>query len=123
MNAVRNIGFVLLAVGVLVLKGRYVGPFAEAVGNWGGNVSISFAVYFIIVASAWGRRLGRTAAFGLALLAVQTFEATNGFGLMTNVYDPLDYAANLVGVTAAVATDIAVSAWLDRRNRRRAAAT
>jgi hypothetical protein len=34
---------------------------------------------------------------GIALLVVELFEATNGFGVMTNVYDPADFVVNAVG--------------------------
>ena len=82
----RNVCFVLLGVVALALKAPYSGPLADAVQCWGGNVSASFAVYFVIAGSILGRRLGRLAAATIALLAVQLFEVTNGFGLMTNVY-------------------------------------
>jgi hypothetical protein len=41
----------------------------------------------------------------LALVIVEAFERANGFGLMTNVYDPLDLLANLVGTIAAYTID------------------
>jgi hypothetical protein len=43
------------------------------------------------------------------LLAVEAFELTDGFGVMTNVFDPADLLANLVGIAAAVAVDLAVT--------------
>ena len=41
----------------------------------------------------------------LALVIVEAFELTNGFGLMTNVYDPFDLLANLAGIIVAYAID------------------
>jgi peptidoglycan/LPS O-acetylase OafA/YrhL len=112
----RNVCFVLLGVGVLVLMARYSGPFSEAMHNWGSNVSVSFAVYFVFVISILGRRCGRLVSAALALLVVQLFEATNGFGVMTNVYDPIDFAGNLAGIGVAWATDIVASNWARRRS-------
>ena len=119
----RNVCFVLLGVAVFALKARYSGPFTEAIHNWGGNVSVSFAVYFVIASSILGRRLGRLAAAIIALLAVQLFEVTNGFGVMTNVCDPADLAANLAGVGIAVATDIVAGKLFVRRRERTAVKT
>ena len=116
----RNVCFVLLGVVALALKAPYSGPLADAVQCWGGNVSASFAVYFVIAGSILGRRLGRLAAATIALLAVQLFEVTNGFGLMTNVYDPADLAANLAGVGVAWATDFAAGRFFVRGSDRTA---
>ena len=104
----RNVFFVLLGAAALVLKGHYSGPFAETVHSYGGNVSASFAVYFLVGFSTFGRKLGRFAAAGIALLIVELFEATNGFIVMTNVYDGVDFAANLVGVALGLAIDTLV---------------
>jgi len=114
----RNVGFVLLGIAAFVLKTRYSGPFTEAVHSWGGNVSVSFAVYFMVASSIPGRRLGRFATAVVALLVVQLFEATNGFGVMTNVYDSVDFAANLAGVGVAAATDIGASKVARQRGER-----
>ena len=65
----------------------------------------------MIGVSAIGR--GSRAAAVFALLAAELFEATDGFGVMSNVYDPGDYVANAAGVLVAVAVDVAV-----RRARR-----
>jgi hypothetical protein len=117
----RNVFFVLLGVIALVLKRHYAGPFVEIVYNYGGNVSASFAVYFIAGITTFKWRFGRLAAAGLALLAVELFEATNGFGVMTNVYDRFDFVANAVGVGLALTIDIATSRMnalrLNRRER------
>jgi hypothetical protein len=44
-----------------------------------------------------------------ALLIVEGFELTNGFGVMSNVYDPVDLLANAVGVGVALAIDVATA--------------
>ena len=51
-------------------------------------------------------RLNRVAIAVLALGVVEGFELTNGFGIMTNVYDPLDYLANALGVALAYVVDV-----------------
>ena len=76
--------------------------------SYGGNLSASFAVYFIVRLSTAGR-LNRAADAVIALLIVELFEATNGFGVMANVYDPLDFAANALAVALAVAFDLFAS--------------
>ncbi len=104
----RNVFFVLLGVAVLILKRRYSGPFQEAVVSYAGNVCVSFAVYFILhLPFHVGARRLLTA--GLALGVVELFEAFDGFGVMTNVYDPVDFVANAVGVALALAVDTALS--------------
>ena len=108
----RNIFFVLFGVAALVLKRQYSGPFVEVVYSYGGNVSASFAVYFVfrIFTSGWiltfGWRYGRLVTASTALLVVGFFEATNGFGVMTNVYDPVDYLANVLGIALAYCIDL-----------------
>jgi hypothetical protein len=47
----------------------------------------------------------RLLAAAVALAAVELFEAADGFGLMANVYDPVDFAANAPGVALAVVID------------------
>ena len=101
----RNVLFVLLGVAALVLKPYYHGPLAQLLYSYGGNFAVSFAVYFLaaIAASRLGR--GRLAAAASALLIVEAFEITNGFGVMSNVYDPVDLMANAAGVGIALALD------------------
>ena len=101
----RNVLFVLLGVAVLVLKPYYHGPLAQLLYSYGGNFAVSFAVYFLaaIAASRFGR--GRFAAAASALLVVEAFEITDGFGVMSNVYDPVDLMANTAGVGVALAVD------------------
>ncbi|MBU0494179.1 MAG: hypothetical protein KKA73_24235 [Chloroflexi bacterium] len=117
----RNVIFVLLGVAALVLKRHYSGPFVEIIYSYGGNVSASFAVYFVfrIFTSSWiltsGWRYGRLVTAGIALLVVELFEATNGFGVMTNTYDPVDYLANALGIALAYWVDL-ISARLIQAN-------
>jgi hypothetical protein len=110
----RNVFFVLLGAAALVLKRHYSGPFVEIISSYGGNVSASFAVYFVVRILTSGWRYGRLVAAGIALLVVELFEATNGFGVMTNVYDPVDFVANAVGVGLALVLDTLI--WLRWRN-------
>ncbi len=98
----RNVFFALLGVAGLVLKGRYAGPYHQAVLNYGGNVAASFAVYFVVALLSLPPRFGNLLAAGLALAVVELFEALDGFGVMANVYDPVDFAANAVGVGLAL---------------------
>ena len=110
----RNVSFVLLGVAALVLKRHYSGPYVEIIHSYSGNVSASFAVYFVVRLLTSGWRYGRLVTAGIALLVVELFEATNGFGVMTNVYDPVDFVANAVGVGLALVLDTLV--WLRWRN-------
>ncbi len=100
-----RIALVLLGVAGLLAKRHYVGPLQDLVFSYGGNVAVSFAVYFLARASSPGARLGPAWAAGAALLAVEAFEITDGFGVMSNTYDPLDLVANAAGVAAAWALD------------------
>jgi hypothetical protein len=95
---IRNAFFILLGITALILKRHYSGPCMEIVNSYAGNVSVSFAIYFIVTISIFGRKYGRLAAVVIALLAVQLFEITNGFGVMSNVYDHYDLLANAVGI-------------------------
>lgn len=101
----RNVVFVLLGVAALVLLGRYSGRFGEVAGSYGGNVSASFAAYFLmrIVTAEWRHR--ELWAGTLALTAASLFEATDGLGVLSNVYDPADFMANAVGVGVAAVID------------------
>ena len=114
----RYVFFVLVGVAALVLKSHYSGPFVEIVHSYGGNIAASFAVYFVVRISTSGWRYGRLVAAGIALLVVELFEATNGFGVMTNVYDPVDFVANAVGVVLAVVLDTLVGLrWRNKLDR------
>ena len=102
----RNVFFALLGVAGLVLMGHYSGPYQQAVHSYGGNITASFAVYYMVALLPLPPRFGKLLTAGLALAVVELFEISNGFGVMTNVYDPVDFTANAVGVALALAVDI-----------------
>ena len=106
---VRNVIFTLCGAAGLLLKGQYRGPFREAIRGYCGNFAVSFAVYFLLANVPLCRKKGRLPLAGCALAVVSLFEATDGFGLMANTYDPLDYAANAAGIALAVWVDAAAS--------------
>ena len=95
----------LLGAVVLVLKRHYAGPFDEMVHSYAGNISVSFALYFVAIHLPLRNSHKRIVTAGLVLAAVELFEAFNGFGVMANVYDPFDFLANAVGVAFAWAVD------------------
>jgi len=101
---IRNLVMVLAGVFGLLLKGWLRGSLSSFVYSYLGNVTVSFAVYFL-VGFAPVPRLKRAWIAVIALLIVEAFELTNGFGVMTNVYDPYDLLANAVGIALAVGVD------------------
>jgi hypothetical protein len=101
--------FILLGVAALVLKPHYNGPLREFVWSYGGNAAVSFSVYFLVTFLPFTGGFRKLLSAGLALLVVQLFEATDGFGVMGNVYDPIDFVANAVGIGLAFAVDLALS--------------
>lgn len=107
----RNLILVLIGVAGLLLK-PHRGPWQELVSSQGGNFAVSFALYFILLTAASRHGFGRHAAAVAALLAVEVFEVTDGFGVMSNTYDPLDLLANAAGVCTAFAVDLVSSPWL-----------
>ena len=117
VRKIRSVFFVLLGTAGLVLKGHYSGPCREAVHSYGGNIAASFAVYYIVTILPSPPRFGKLLTAGLALAVVELFEALNGFGVMTNVYDPFDFAANAVGIALALAVDIVIRGIGDRVHR------
>ena len=113
---IRNVVLAVLGASVLVLKAAYSGPLEEAVYSWGGNVAVSLALYFALLNTTvrWSRP--RACAAALALLAVEAFEAADGFGVLTNVYDPVDFFANALGVGLAVLIDLGTAPLIARRD-------
>jgi hypothetical protein len=101
--------FILLGIAALVLKKPYSGPLQEVVWAYGGNVAVSFSMYFLMTFLAPTARTRRLLSASLALLVVQLFEASDGFGFMGNVYDPVDFVANAIGVGLAWVVDVAAS--------------
>jgi hypothetical protein len=112
---VRNVALAVLGAMVLVFKGAYRGPLEDAVYAHAGNVAVSFSLYFAVINATSRYRRPRLMAASLVLLAVEAFEATNGFGVMVNVYDPLDFVANAAAVVSAVIVDIASGRLLSRQ--------
>jgi len=109
----RNTFFVFLGIGGDLLKRHYSGPGWQIIHNNGGNFAVSFAVYFVATNLPLYRRSKRLVTAGLTLAVVELFEVLDGFGVMTNVYDPFDLLANLGGVALALTLDI----FLDHRRR------
>jgi hypothetical protein len=103
---IRNLVFILLGILVLLFKQYYSGPLAELVYNYGSNFSVSFALYFIGLLGFRSFPHARLSAALGAGLAVETFELTNGFGVMSNVYDPWDLLANALGIALALGVDL-----------------
>lgn len=108
---VRVSGFVLVGVAGLLARDRYSGPWQEMVRSYGGNLSVSFAVYFLAMRLKWPRGWARGMAAGAALAAVESFEAFDGFGVMSNTFDPWDFVANAAGVALAYGVDLLTEQW------------
>ncbi len=102
---VRNVSFNLLGVILLLLKSRYTGPFEILIHSYLGNISVSFAIYFLTLNIPFKIKLHKIWYACIALTVVELFELFDGFGFMTNVYDTMDLLANLVGVTIAFTID------------------
>jgi hypothetical protein len=118
----RSVVFILLGIGGLLLVFQYSGPSFNLVHSYGGNLTASFAFYFIVTPAVARVRESRVVSGLIALLVAEAFEATDGFfGLMTNVYDPLDYLVNALGVGLAVLVDVVAAYVLGRWQRRREA--
>jgi hypothetical protein len=107
--------FVLLGVGALVLKPSYQGLIQPVLASYGGNFAASFAVYFLVLIGVSRMARGRVVAAALALAVVELFEVTNGFGVMSNVYDRLDLVANAIGIGVALGIDVASQGLIDQR--------
>jgi len=101
----RNVLFVLLGISVLLLKQVYNGPGLEIVKSYSGNLSISFAVYFLICFSSDHWKQNKLITAIISLTIVELFEITNGFGIMKNVFDIFDLFVNLIGVISALVLD------------------
>ncbi len=98
--------FVLPAIALLLLKPQYTGPFRELVYSYAGNVTVSFALYFVVLKLCMSSpRFGRVIAAAVVLVCVESFELFDGFGIMSNTYDAFDLLANVVGVGLALSLD------------------
>lgn len=100
----RDLSMVFAGIACLLLKRWFAGFFGDLAFSYAGNLSASFAVFFMLSLAAVPG-LTRTMIAGIALLIVELFEWTDGYGIMSNVSDPYDYAANALGVGLAYAVD------------------
>jgi hypothetical protein len=101
----RDVIFVIIGVAALLFKSWFSDSLPDFAFSYLGNLSVSFAVYFL-VRLASHHRFNMILSAIAAIVIVEVFEAANGFGIMTNVYDQLDYVANALGVALAVAVDV-----------------
>ena len=101
----RNVVLILVGAAGLLLKRWLAASMGDVAYSHVGNVFASFAAYFIISIGASGR-FSRFALALAALTLAEAFELTNGFGFMSNVYDPFDLLANAIGVGLALAVDL-----------------
>jgi hypothetical protein len=108
-SKVRNMLFIFLGAAVFLFRGRYSGPLDEIVHAYAGNLSVSFAVYFVFANLEFPQRFKRVLAAANALTVVELFEAFDGFGIMLNTYDPIDFLVNAVGITFALLLDSKMS--------------
>lgn len=104
----RAVLLTLLGVAGLLAVRWYSGPLAGFVHGYAGNVTASFSVYFLatMASARTGRR--HVLAGAAALLVVEAFELLDGFGVLTNTYDPWDLLANALGVGVAAGVDAAL---------------
>ncbi len=112
----RNLIFIFLGVLVLLFKRYYAGPCAELFYRQGSNFAVSFAVYFIAQLGFYSLPYPRLVSAAGALLAVELFELTNGFGVMLDFYDPWDYFANALGVGLALGIDLLINRSLKKNS-------
>ena len=119
----------LLGIAGLLLVFGYSGPLFNLVHSYGGNLAASFAFYFVVrsivtfysavTPTVTHLRSNRVVSVLITLLVAELFEATDGFfGIMTNVYDPLDYWVNALGVALGVAVDVFATYVSNGRKRR-----
>jgi hypothetical protein len=95
---------VLVGVTALLIKNWFRDSMGSLAHAYLGNVAASFAVFFVVAIAA-APKLHRIWVAAIALAIVEVFELTDGFGVMTNVYDPFDYLANALGVALAGCVD------------------
>ncbi len=119
MNAymhIRNIVMVLAGVAALLAKSWFRDALGGLAHSYLGNISASFSVYFII-SIGMTHKARRLLIAAISLAIVEAFELTDGFGVMTNVYDPFDYFANVLGVALASAVDLLSARLMQARLR------
>lgn len=102
----RNVTYAVLGAAALVFKHAYAGAGELYVHAYGGNFVVSFALHFAFLGSMLRFRYPRVLAAVAVFTVVTAFEVTDGFGVMANVYDPVDIAANAAGIGFAVLVDM-----------------
>jgi len=112
---IRNVVMVLVGVAGLLSKSWFHDSIGNLAHAYLGNVAASFAVFFL-VSLAPVPKLHRVWIVVVALAIVEAFELTNGFGVMTNVYDPFDYLANSFGISLAFCADLAFTRIMQARS-------
>lgn len=103
----RRLLWVFVGVTVLLLKQHYTGPLDGIVHAYAGNFFVSFALYFLFTNLEFPLISRRLLAAAVTFAVVQLFEAFDGFGVMSNTYDPIDFLANAGG--------IALGLWVDTK--------
>lgn len=111
---IRNILMVLLGTIALLSKTWFRASIGDLGHAYLGNLAASFATFFLVTfaVSPWLHRIW--IAF-IALVIVELFELTNGFAVMTNVYDPFDYLANGIGIALAYCADLVLTRMVQRK--------
>ena len=106
-SARRTTYLIVVFLGVLVLlaKSWFSDWLPEVIIAYAGNVSVSFAIYFIFRLGS-SNKLNKVICALLAMAVVGFFELTNGFGFMANVYDPMDLIADALGISLALLADV-----------------
>lgn len=105
-SELRNVLFILPAIALFLSKREYTGPFQELIHSYGGNVTVSFALYFVVLKLCLSSpRYGRVIAAAAVLVCVETFELFDGYGFMANTYDAFDLLANVLGAGLALSID------------------
>lgn len=104
---IRNLVFVFIGCILFLLRRHYSGPLADIIHSYAGNFFVSFALYFVFINPfiQVQLRAKKVLTALLTLAVVESFEAFNGFGVMANTYDPVDFIANAVGVGFALGLD------------------
>lgn len=118
MSRLHSIILVLVGVLALLIKRWLSASLGEMAYCYLGNVSVSFSVYYLVLLGARAR-FNRVVYILIALLIVESFELTDGFGIMSNVYDQNDLMANAIGVAIALVVDVAIGRILSRTSAAR----
>ena len=114
-NVAYQVVMVLIGVVGLVTKRNMGGWFGDLAWSYWGNITASFSVFFVVGLVPHFRKPGRLGTAAIALVVVELFELTDGFGVMSNVYDTLDLVANAAGIGIALAADVLLTRIIARR--------